>query len=157
MKWIGTVLGGILRPMLQRPKQVQVGALCYRSAGDATQILLITSRGSGRWVIPKGSLIRGKTAAGSAVQEAWEEGGVRAGATSAEPVGTFAHTKVRKGGLPVAVDILVYAVEVAQLDDDYPERRQRQRRWFPLDKAAGAVAERDLQAIIRNFGQRNDI
>lgn len=119
------------------------------------QILLITSRGSGRWVIPKGSLIRGKTAAGSAVQEAWEEAGVRAGRTSAEPVGTFSHTKVRKGGLPVAVDILVYAVEVAQLDDDYPERRQRERRWFTPDEAAGAVAERDLWTIIRNFDRRN--
>ena len=145
----------VLRPLLQRPKYVQVGALCYRSAGAKTQVLLITSRGTGRWIIPKGSLIRGKTAAESALEEAWEEAGVRAGITSDEPVGTFSHTKVLKGGLPVAVDILVFAVEVANLDNDYPERMQRQRRWFTLNAAAGLVAERDLQTIILNFDPRN--
>ncbi|TMV51704.1 NUDIX hydrolase, partial [Thioclava sp. BHET1] len=83
MAWRSVVL-----PLVQRPKRLQVAALCFRGGGAATEVLLITSRDTGRWVVPKGWPMRGLDAAGAARQEAWEEAGVM-GRIAAEPVGRF--------------------------------------------------------------------
>ena len=67
----------ILRPMLKRPNRLQVAALCYRTGADGKEVLMITSRGTGRWIIPKGWPVEGKDGPASALQEAWEEAGVK--------------------------------------------------------------------------------
>ena len=75
----------VLHPMLQRPKRLQVAALCYRRDGDSKEVLLVTSRGTGRWILPKGWPIDGLDAGEAALQEAWEEAGVRKGALIEDP------------------------------------------------------------------------
>jgi hypothetical protein len=67
----------LLSPFLRRPKRLQVAALCYKQANDTDdkEILLVTSRDTGRWIIPKGWPIDGKNASEAALQEAWEEAG----------------------------------------------------------------------------------
>ena len=63
--------------MVEADSRSQFGALCYRKAAGELQVLLITSRGTGRWIVPKGWPVRGQTPAGSALIEAYEEAGVR--------------------------------------------------------------------------------
>lgn len=141
----------VVRPMILRPQAVQVAALCLRGSGKDLRVLLITSRGSGRWIVPKGWPIDGKSGVDSALQEAWEEAGVRGVATNPEPVGSYAYDKVLRNGTPQPVRTNLYRVDVRELADDFPEAGQRRRRWMrPLD-AANLVAEPKLQEILRTL------
>lgn len=150
----GGFVENYVRPLVQRPDALQVAALCYRIEKGEKQVLLITSRGTGRWVIPKGWTMRGLDAASAAVVEAWEEAGVRPIATPDAPIGDFLYRKIKGSGLPVRVNVLVYAVEVEKLEDEFSEADQRQRRWVNPREAAKMVAEPGLQAIFRQFGSR---
>lgn len=139
-----------LSPMLQRPKHQQVAALCHRGEGNAREYLLITSRGTGRWVIPKGWPIRGLKSNEAALQEAWEEAGVRSGKVSAAPVGSFTYQKRQDSGWAFPVLTLVYSVTVKDVSDHYPEEDQRKRKWVTPTEAANMVDEEELQMIIRD-------
>lgn len=141
----------LVRPMLRRPKRLQVGALCYRQKGAETLVLLITSRGTGRWIIPKGWPMRGKDAAGAALQEAWEEAGVRKGRITGAPLGSYAYEKELDTGLPLPVETLVFPIEVTELRDKFPESGQRRRKWVSASKAANMVREPELQALLRQL------
>lgn len=138
-------------PMLQRPKPLQTAALCYCKEGDAIRVLLVSSRGTKRWIIPKGWPMRGKTTSEAAVIEAWEEAGVRAGRTSDVPLGTYVYDKISDSGLPVRVETLVFAVEVKALEECFPEAGERRRKWVTPSQAAQMVAEPGLKKIVANF------
>jgi 8-oxo-dGTP pyrophosphatase MutT (NUDIX family) len=131
----------------------QFGALCFRRAGGKTQILLITSRRQGRWIIPKGWPVDRQTPAQAAAREAWEEAGVK-GQAHDRCLGLYSYFKTYAGigGFPCVV--MVYPVEVKSLGADYPEAGQRKRRWFSPKKAAAKVAEPELAKIIRGFDPR---
>lgn len=138
-------------PMLKRPRHLQSAALCYRREADRTAVLLITSRGTGRWIIPKGWLMRGKNASEAAVVEAWEEAGVRPARAASRPVGSYTYNKIKDSGLPVAVETLVFPLEVDSIEDRFPEVGERERRWVDPEAAADMVAEPGLQQILRDF------
>lgn len=140
-----------LQPMLQRPRRVQMAALCYRQGEAGLEVLLITSRDTGRWVIPKGWPMAGKSGAGSALEEAWEEAGVKEARCSGEPIGTFSYDKRFKGGYAAPVETLVYAVEVLQLSETFPEAHERSRNWVSPKKAATLVNEPELQQLLLSF------
>lgn len=132
------------------PRRQQHGALCWRRKGGELQILLITSRDTGRWVLPKGWPHRGLAPAESAAAEAWEEAGVR-GRAAPVPVGRFLYLKRLDSGPPAPCMVEVHAIEVETLEKRYPERRQRQRKWFTPPEAAARVAEPGLQALLAGF------
>lgn len=128
----------------------QVGALPYRIAAEgAAEIMLITSRDTGRWVVPKGNPIRGLAAHEAAAQEAWEEAGLR-GFSCAAPLGAFDYVKRRRGGGRLTT-VTLYPFAVLDQAPDWPERRQRRTRWFHLPEAAAAVEEPELAALIAGF------
>ncbi len=128
----------------------QIGALPYRIAPDgAAQVMLITSRDTGRWVVPKGNIEAGLSPHDAAALEAWEEAGLR-GFACAEPLGEYVYTKRRRVGSAEA-RVAVYPFAVTAQAPDWPERWQRETRWFTLAEAAGAVDERDLGALISGF------
>jgi 8-oxo-dGTP pyrophosphatase MutT (NUDIX family) len=141
----------LVRPMLRRPDRLQIAALCYTGDAASRKILLVTSRDTGRWIIPKGWPIQGKDAAGAALQEAWEEAGVQTGSIADQPIGSYGYEKELRTGLPVAVETLVFPVEVTKLTDDYPEAGERRRKWVTPAKAANMVAEPALKALIREL------
>tara|TARA_R110000787_G_scaffold33485_12_gene87750 strand:+ start:2101 stop:2559 length:459 start_codon:yes stop_codon:yes gene_type:complete len=142
-----TVWDQFLSPMLKRPKKLQVAALCHRGDGDAREYLLVTSRDTGRWIIPKGWPIRGLKSNEAALQEAWEEAGVRNSRATAEPVGTYTYNKRQSTGLEIPVETLVYAVEVEDLSEKFPEAHQRTRKWVKAAEAAELVNEAELKSI----------
>lgn len=131
----------------------QCAALCYRVKGGKTQVLLITSRYTKRWVAPKGWIMPNKTAAQSAAQEAYEEAGVE-GRLMSESLGDYKYLKVVRGGPDLPCVVAVFPILVKDLRSKFPEKNQRKRKWFPSKIAAKMVAEPDLAKIIRKFDPR---
>jgi hypothetical protein len=114
------------------------------------ELLLVTSRETKRWVLPKGNRIKGLTPHAAAAQEALEEAGV-VGATCPAPLGTYRYRKRLESGAALLVDVEVFPFAVTDELENWPERAQRTRRWFPLAEASAAVDEDDLKALIRGF------
>lgn len=126
----------------------QVAALCYRQTRKGKRILLITSRRSGRWIVPKGWPINGLHDSNAALREAWEEAGVKHAKVTDTPIGSFEYDKFRSNGDVTPVQAQVYAAEVHKLEDAYPEDHQRIRRWFTPDEAAHVVSEPQLKEML---------
>lgn len=140
-----------LLPMLVRPRRLQVAALCWRPAAGGREVLLITSRDTGRWVLPKGWPMAGKTSAESAAQEAWEEAGVLKGRFEDVPLGQYHYDKRLDNGALEPLETLVYGVEVLEMRDDFPEARERSRNWVSPAEAARLVDEPQLSALLGRF------
>ena len=139
---------------LRREVRTQFGALCWRLNKDKVEILLITSRRSGRWIVPKGWAVEGATPAGAAQTEAWEEAGAE-GKVETECLGIYSYNKAGVGeheSLPCVVAL--FPMRVRRLIKDYPEAGQRRRKWFAQKKAASLVDEPELREIIRQFSPR---
>ncbi|RJE87893.1 NUDIX hydrolase [Paracoccus onubensis] len=132
----------------KRPRSLQVGAVCRDP--DSGKVLLITSRGTGRWVIPKGWPMAGRSLAGAAAREAWEEAGVEGQVSDAE-LGRYRYDKAQESGFSVPVDVAVYALKVTALQDAFPEAAERERQWFTPIEAEAAVAEPGLKTILRGL------
>lgn len=126
----------------------QVAALVWRQAGSGIEVLLVTSRIGGHWLLPKGWHIEGKTAADSALQEAFEEAGIQ-GESGTEPIGAFDYRKIRKQGDALDCTVDVFAVRPRRLLGDWPEKQQRRRAWFTLSEAAARVTEPDLGRFLQ--------
>lgn len=131
----------------------QFGALCYRVVKGQVQILLITSRRSRRWIAPKGWPMDSLTPAAAAAQEAWEEAGVK-GRVHDGCLGIYSYVKEMPKDELLPVIVMVFPIRVKSLAADFPEKGQRQRRWFSQRKAARRVAEPELARIIRDFNPR---
>lgn len=141
----------MLGPLLRRPKRLQVAALCYTQVGPRKKVLLITSRDTKRWIVPKGWPIDGLNAPQAAMQEAWEEAGVRTGDIDETPLGQFDYDKRMDTGGVSPVETLVFAVEVDKLEETYPESDERERRWVTPDEAIEMVEEDGLKDILRQM------
>jgi 8-oxo-dGTP pyrophosphatase MutT (NUDIX family) len=144
---LGDSLARLVEPMLRRPAHVQAAALCIRQKGNRREVLLVTSRGTGRWILPKGWPMKGKTLAQAAAQEAWEEAGVR-GEIEPEPIGSYSARKVVESGLGLRCMVHVFRLSVDRLEDDFPESRQRRRKWVSTSRAAKMVQEAELKALL---------
>ena len=134
----------------KRDVRTQFGALPWRMVDGKLEILLITSRDTGRWIIPKGWPMDGATPAEAAATEAWEEAGVE-GKLSHVVVGFYGYFKVMDNSDDLPIVVAVFPIRVKRLLPDWPERAERKRRWFPAKKAAGLVAEPELRQIIKSF------
>lgn len=133
--------------------KLQVAALPYRRRQDGSlEVLLVTTRGTGQWMVPKGWPIPGKTHSEAAVQEAYEEAGVR-GTVDPLELGRFQHQKTRPPEPPLDCTIAVFPMAVEQELTTWPEREQRTRRWFSIGDAARAVESPDLAGLIAKIGE----
>ena len=130
---------------------LQYGVIPFRR-GDEIEILLITSRETKRWVVPRGNPMPGLSPPECAAQEAFEEAGVR-GMVAGQPFGTYRYDKRRASGMTEEALVELFPMRVDEALDQWPERTQRARCWFPWQEAAAAVAEEDLAALIRRFGE----
>ena len=134
----------------------QIAALPYRTDGLASdapvRVLLVTSRESKRWVIPKGNQPGRMSPHAAAALEAEEEAGVR-GLVCPVPIGSYRYRKKRRSGASLMFDVEVFPLAVTAELDVWKEKDERERRWFSLSEAAEAVEEPDLQKLIRSFDQ----
>lgn len=113
-----------------------------------TEVLLITSRDTGRWVVPRGNPIAGRSPPESAAQEAYEEAGI-IGPVEAEAIGFYAYEKRRRLGVTVPAVVHLFRMAVTEERNEWPEKGQRERRWFSVADAAAAVHEAELARLIR--------
>lgn len=127
----------------------QYAALPWRQA-PSLEILLITSRETRRWVIPKGWPMPEKSPAESAAQEAYEEAGIR-GQIEAQAIGHYGYSKRQRGGAKKRFRVDVFAMEVAEVLDLWPEAHERARHWLSPAEAAIRVDEPGLAVLIRTF------
>lgn len=125
----------------------QVAALCWRMRKGGVQVLLITSRDTGRWVIPKGWPMAGLSTAAAAAREAWEEAGVE-GKVQETCLGEFGYDKLARMAVTVRCRVAVHALQVQALKSRFPEAGQRRREWFQPHVAADLVAEPQLQELL---------
>jgi len=93
--------------------------------------------------------MRGKTDAEAALQEAWEEAGVKTATVTGDVIGSYGYDKVSNSGLPVPVETMVYPVKVETLAEQFPECHERKRQWMSPTKAATLVREPELQSLLR--------
>ncbi|MBD3786250.1 MAG: NUDIX hydrolase [Sphingomonadales bacterium] len=134
----------------RRPAYLQVGAICLRTRKGRREVLMISSLDTGRWIIPKGWPMKGRSLAGAALREAWEEAGVK-GEVAHDTVGSYAYLKQQSGGLALRCEVNVYLVETDSLSEHYPEAGKRDRQWMAPEAAAESVAEEGLSGILRGL------
>ena len=134
----------------------QYAALPYRlDEAGKLEILLITSKERRRWVIPKGNPIPSMTNYETAAREAFEEAGVEGG-IAPEPVGSYRYMKRRRSGMEVPALVTVHPLLVSRQAKHWPERGERQVRWFDPEAAAEAVEEPELKVIILSLNGRKE-
>ena len=141
----------LVSPLFRRPFHEQVAALCYRGKGAEKEVLLITSRGTGRWILPKGWPMDGKNSAEAAAQEAWEEAGVVNGKPKQDPIGAFTYDKELDNGAMARCSTKVFSLRVNEMADEFPEACERTRAWVAPDQAAKMVNEPGLKKLLRSF------
>ena len=126
----------------------QIAALPIRWNKDGElRVLLITSRETKRWVMPKGWPMRGVESWRAAKIEALEEAGVT-GHVSDEPIGIYCYDKVLANGDSVECEVQLYPMMVDKTKKNWKERHERKRRWFSAKGAAEAVQEPELKTIL---------
>src|SRR3954468_2618235 len=139
------------KPKKSKPR-AQYAALPFRYAeGNRVEVMLITSRETRRWIIPKGWRIKGLSPAATAAREAFEEAGIK-GEIRDRPLGTFRYQKRMTDRDSVPVDVEVFALEVGSQVEQWPEKGQRETRWFSANEAASLVEEPELACMLRSFG-----
>jgi 8-oxo-dGTP pyrophosphatase MutT (NUDIX family) len=125
----------------------QIAALPIRRRGGAAEVLLITSRETKRWVIPKGWPMKGLKDFNAAKVEAYEEAGVR-GHVTRKALGKFRYNKILKSGEARPTVVTVYLLRVQTMLSRWPEKSERSRKWFSVEEAAQRVAEPDLKKLL---------
>ena len=131
----------------------QIAALPVQFAADGSlQLYLVTSRGSGRWIIPKGNPIPGLDAHEVAAQEALEEAGL-VGQVMPVCIGTFEFERARPvAGSTCLVD--VYPMHVERQVSKFDERRQRRVLRCDLETALSIVSSQPLAALIERYSRQ---
>jgi 8-oxo-dGTP pyrophosphatase MutT (NUDIX family) len=135
---------------------IQYAALPYRIEGRQVRILLITSRETKRWVIPKGWPMNGLKPQDAAATEAAEEAGIF-GRAEMKPLGSYHYLKRLKNDQSIAVQVIVFPFLVDRQAESFKEQHQRALKWFRYQRAAGLVAEPSLRRLIREFGSARTV
>ncbi len=136
--------------MSKSPKAVaQSAVIPVRRGADGPEVLLVTSRDTGRWVLPKGFVKPGKSAARSALEEAYEEAGLK-GRLIGGRLGVYHYVKPELEGSG-RCRVEVFLMLVNRINRSWPEKGQRRRSWMSPSKAARRVDERKLRGLIRRL------
>ncbi|MCO4843375.1 MAG: NUDIX hydrolase [Yoonia sp.] len=129
--------------------RAQLAALCYRYKGEKLQVCLVTTRGTGRWILPRGWPTHKYTPADGAAIEAFEEAGLT-GTAHPNSIGAYSYDKPL-GDDVTPVMVMVYAIHVTQEAKNWPEKGQRKREWMSTKKAALKIDELGLRQIVAQF------
>jgi 8-oxo-dGTP pyrophosphatase MutT (NUDIX family) len=127
--------------------RTQLAAMPWRRSSGQLEVLMVTSRVSRHWLIPKGWPMKGKPDKEAAAIEAFEEAGVK-GRMSASPIGSYRYDKLLPDGGSIPCQVKVYGLEVISELDTWPEERSRERRWTSLAAAAADAYEPGLSAFL---------
>ena len=141
--------GGYQTGLKKRPRR-QSAAAVFRGSGDERELLLVTSRDTGRWIVPKGWIEAGEDGEEAALRETWEEAGLIGEVLPGGPVGHYRYIKQRPRRGDAICDVDVYLLKLLEEHDQWPERDERRRKWFPVAIAIGLIDEDGLKDVIRD-------
>ena len=129
----------------------QYAALPWRRRrGHSIEILLVTTRRTRRWIVPKGWPVSGCSPGECAAREAMEEAGVL-GVIAAKPIGAFPYRKQRKTGASVRCRVEVFPLEVTHQLRNWPEKSVRETRWCTAEDALARTSDPGLRRLIAKF------
>jgi 8-oxo-dGTP pyrophosphatase MutT (NUDIX family) len=135
--------------------RVQYGALPYRfTPMAALEILVVTTRQSRRWIVPKGWPIKRLTPSKSAAREAFEEAGVR-GKIGVRAIGAFTYKKsTGQTADDPNYEVKIFPLLVRRQSPTWPEHGQRVVQWVEPERAIALIREPELKAIVAKFAKR---
>jgi len=132
----------------------QVAALPLRRAKNgAFEIMLVTSRRTGRWIIPKGWPSKRLGDCSAAAREARQEAGVK-GKIARQAIGSYRYVKPELGEAS-PIHVTVFLLAVVKQCKRWPEKRQRRRAWFDVPDAAGKIQEPELSSLIGSLQEQS--
>ena len=132
----------------------QIAALPIRwTKSGKFQVLMVTSRDTGRWIMPKGWTMNGKKPWAAAEIEALEEAGAL-GYISHEVIGRYTYKKKLGAGSSVTCSVDVYPMMVERLKSNWKERAERKRKWFSAKGAAKRVSEPALAELLKSLEKK---
>src|SRR5262249_16821938 len=123
------------------------------SKKDRAEFMLVTSRETRRWIIPKGWPKRGKSPHRSAAREAFEEAGVL-GAVGRRPVGSFSYAKRLKNGRSVECEVRVFPLEVKRQRMEWPEKQGGQVKWLSGREGADNGKRQGIRKMMRGVAYK---
>lgn len=128
----------------------QAGVIAYRVVEGRVQVLLVTSRETKRWIIPKGNIGAGLTPAEAAKKEAFEEAGVSGEIEGTAPLGTYTYQKLLPCGKERPAAVQVFLLRFVDQAKNWPERRQRQLAWMSTTDAIDIIQEPGVVPLLRS-------
>jgi 8-oxo-dGTP pyrophosphatase MutT (NUDIX family) len=140
--WLQSLTG-----MFRRPARLQIAALCKRERDGIQEVLLITSKSTRRWILPKGWPVVTYKAHRTAAIEAFEEAGV-IGTARPKPFASFRSHKGGEAGLKIRTEVLVFLVDVESTTTEFPEYGKRDVRWVSIDEAIKLTEEPSLAKVL---------
>jgi 8-oxo-dGTP pyrophosphatase MutT (NUDIX family) len=126
----------------------QVGIIAFRVENGEVEVLLVTSRDTGRWIIPKGNIDKGFSPAKAALQEAYEEAGVRGSIVGSVPVGFYTYFKRLKCGTLVDTTVEVFLARAERQHKKWPEKKERSVAWLPVHEAIARIQEPSVAPLL---------
>jgi 8-oxo-dGTP pyrophosphatase MutT (NUDIX family) len=130
----------------------QAGAIPYTVVQGQVVFLLITSRGSGRWIFPKGEPIEGLEPWETAAQEALEEAGIE-GDVAPQPIGSYRTFKTLAFRRKI-IEVEMYPLRVTRQLDDWTEKGLRHRHWAILPETKRLLSDPRLAELAVKMSQR---
>ncbi len=140
----------------KRRNLIQYATLPYRLEGGEPEVLLITSRETKRWILPKGNPKKHKKSFMVAAEEAFEEAGVK-GKISEKPFYTFDSVKRLKSGREVPCRVRVFTLAMKKELAAWPEKNQRERAWMSFAEAAHNSGESGLVTLFLDLAADPDL
>ena len=128
----------------------QAGVIAVRRSGHDVEMCLIRRKESRGWGIPKGMVERGDTHEETALNEAWEEAGLK-GRLIGGAIGTYEYEK-----WDLDLVVLVYVMDVLEADADWDEAHFRERTWTSLGEAAAMLANHPVVPLLEHVRSRLD-
>jgi 8-oxo-dGTP pyrophosphatase MutT (NUDIX family) len=129
----------------------QAGVIAYRILDGKVQVLLMTSRDTGRWIIPKGNINGASTPSKVAEREAYEEAGVRGAITRSIPLGIYTYVKKLKSGEVRAATVEVYLLRIKEQLKKWPEKGERKLSWVSTKEAVSLVEEPGVVPLLQKL------
>ena len=142
--WLQGLLG-----LFYKPARLQIAALCMRPGETENEILLVSTRDTGRLILPKGWPEADKQDYETAATEAYEEAGV-VGKTDPHALGTFSSYKGQSDGSKVPTRVLVFKLQFERQLSKFPELGQRHCLWLPFSEAVNQANENSLKRFLRH-------
>ncbi|MGH1413970.1 MAG: NUDIX hydrolase [Pelagimonas sp.] len=138
--------------MAKKGEQIAALPMRWDKKGNL-KVLMVTSRGTGRWIVPKGWEMDNTKPWKAASIEALEEAGIK-GRISREMIGTYKYDKILDSGKALPCVVRVYPMIVDKLKPDWKERKQRTRKWFSPKAAARRVREKKLAQMLQSLERK---